>query len=79
MPAQSIEVQEDLPLTSVSHPRAVSRPHPLTPPPPTASQSLWRNARGYVRLSLRSLANHEDFLSQVCKLLVWDLKETALS
>lgn len=29
-------------------------------------------------ISLRSPANQEDFLSQVCKLLVWDLKEMAL-
>lgn len=55
--------------------RHLSRPYPLSPTEAAGCGEMPEAAPG---ISLRSPANQEDFLSQVCKLLVWYLKETAL-
>lgn len=63
--------KETCALTPVGHLRAVSRPCPLRP----SARRLWRNATARPGISLTSPAN---FLSLVCRLLLWDLVETAL-
>lgn len=76
VPAQSIEVHGDLHLTSGQSSESSFQTLPSEPHGQSVGCGEMPGAMSGI--SLRPPANQEDFLGQVWKLLVWDLKEMAL-
>lgn len=76
VPAHSLEAQGDLHPDMCQSSESSFQTRPSEPHcQPVGHGEMPGSTSG---ISLRSPANQEDFLSQVYKLLVWDLKEMAL-